>query len=71
MLPVRKPAHLRPQRRVLEPRRVTGHRVAGGQMLAEHATDRVQSQPAGRRIAARERQLELELVEPVRAGDVA
>ena len=72
MLPVRNPRTLRAQRRVLESRGVPGQRVAGRQVLTQRAGDRVASvsRPVGV-VAAGQRQLELELVEPVRARDVA
>ena len=56
-----------PQRGVVEPVGVAGERVAGRQVRAQHRGDRVQRQPPGRRVAAGERQLEVELVEPVGA----
>ena len=40
-------------------------------MLTEGASDRVQSQPTARRVATGQGQLELELVKPIRAGDIA
>ena len=69
--PREKAPHLRPQRRILEPRGVRGHRIAGGQVLTERAGDRPQRQPPGRLVSARQGELELELVEPVRTGHVA
>ena len=64
-------AHGVAQARVRQPRRVAGQRVAGRQVLGQHGGDRAQRERAGRVVAADQRQLEAELVEPVRARDVA
>ena len=50
---------------------VPGERVVGGQMRAQHRGDRARREPPVGLVAADERQLERQLVEPVRARDVA
>ena len=68
--PGQEAAHGRPQRRVLEPGRVRSERIAGRQVLAQGGRDRSEGQAPARVIPADQRQLELELVQPVRAGNV-
>ena len=63
-------AHALAQRRVVEPLRVAGERDRRGQ-VREHRRDRAERHAPGRVVAAGERQLEVELVEPVAARDVA
>ena len=56
-----------------DPRAARRSRAGGRrrQVLAQHGGDRGERQPAGRLVAADERQLEVELVQPVGAGDIA
>ena len=64
-------AHRRAQVRVAQPVRVARERIARREVAAQDVADRARRHGADRRVTARQRQLEVQLVQPVRARHVA